>query len=154
MPGSEHGVHWSLILTCDRGAAHFRLLGSRMGILTNRLVLLVSANPCGLLGEPFELEQLHPRAVLRRFSGLQARWSRLEAGEEFRVVDPSVVVQVCPPRSVRDVARKFSERSCEVLDGRRNYARPDRRPLHDRFHDLGEPRRGMRRHHDLLYQDV
>ena len=84
-----------------------------MRILTNRLVLLVSANPCGLLGEPFafELEQLHPRAVLRRFSGLQARWSRPEAGEEFRVVDPSVVVQVFPPRSVRGVARKISERS-------------------------------------------
>ena len=26
--------------------------------------------------------------------------------------------------------------------------------MHNRFHDLGEPRRGMRRHHDLFHQDV
>ena len=36
----------------------------------------------------------------------------------------------------------------------RRYTRVDLRPSHDRFHDFREPRRGMRRHYDILYKDV
>ena len=45
--------------------------------------------------------------------------------------------------SVRLMRRRLNDRSC--------YTRSDRRLVHDRLHDLGEPWCSMRRQHDFLH---